>query len=653
MKKRWILFSIFISIIFYPFAANAEEKNGILTENGEKYYYINGVKQKGFQTINGKHYFFTRVDDHAMRTGGFDIDGSYYKFSEDGTAYQGWYEENGNKYYFDERGKRVSGFQEIDGKIYFFSRWYDNLMRTGVFNIDGDVYGFDENGVMQTGWYTKDGKKQYIFPDGKLAIGITTIDNKTYLFDESGYMLVGWQTYRGNKYYINEKTGIITTGLTQIKDKKYYFNSEGIMQTGFQNIDEKILFFSREDGRLRTGLFQIDGSYYYFTEEKGMQTGWQNMEDGTRYFDSNGKMQVGIAEINNKKYFFNEKGIQSWGFQEYNGKKYFFSRVDDHAMRTGLFYIDGDYYYFADSGEMLTGFQTIEGITRFFSRIDGHMRTSWVNIDGYMYYFNPTTGAITIGNITIDGVNYIFKEDGKLQDGFTTDTDGNTRYYFPDGSFANDWVNIAGTKYFFNALGVMIGKNVKKVIDVSAYQGVIDWDKVINEGNVDGVILRIAAGCEIEDKQLQRNISELKRLGIPYGIYIYSYAENYLEGRLYAEFTVKTLQKYNMEPTLGIYFDLERNNITNYLGAIEYEQIVRGFMEIMTNNSYGSISKIYTYKNYADTALNSPYLRSMITWIAQYNHYCTYTGTYNAWQYSSTEKIPGINTNTDVSVWFN
>ena len=63
-------------------------------------------------------------------------------------------------------------------------------------------------------------------------------------------------------------------------------------------------------------------------------------------------------------------------------------------------------------------------------------------------------------------------------------------------------------------------------------------------------------------------------------------------------------------------------------------------------------SKIYTYKNYADTALNSEYLRGLIAWIAQYNHYCTYTGSYVGWQYSSSEKIPGINTNVDISVWF-
>ena len=245
-----------------------------------------------------------------------------------------------------------------------------------------------------------------------------------------------------------------------------------------------------------------------------------------------------------------------------------------------------------------------------------------------------------------------FNADGTLRDGFVTDTDGNIRYYFPDGTFANDWITIAGTKYFFNSLGVMIGKNVKNVIDVSEYQGYIDWDTVISQGGVDGVILRIAAGCEQEDAMLARNIAELQRLGIPYGIYIYSYAENYEEGKLYANFTLEMIRKYNMNPTLGIYLDLESNNITSYMGTYEYEQVTKGFMEVMNNNGYGSITKIYTYKDYADTVLNSDYLRSLIAWVAQYNHYCYYSGSYVGWQYSSTETVPGIAGNVDVSVWF-
>ena len=278
------------------------------------------------------------------------------------------------------------------------------------------------------------------------------------------------------------------------------------------------------------------------------------------------------------------------------------------------------------------------------------MRYGWIQYNQYRYYLNAD-GTMVTGYKNIDGRDYTFDSQGRMDTGFVT-INGNTYYYYADGTYANDWIQVGNTKYFFNSLGVQIGSNVKKIIDVSSHQGVINWDKVSTEGNIDGVILRIAAGCEQEDEQLARNIAELKRLGIPYGIYIYSYAENYNEGKLYAEFTINVIKKYNMNPTLGIYLDLESNNITSYMWINEYTNVVKGYMDVMNANGYGNNTNIYTYKNYADTALNSEYLRGLIAWIAQYNHYCTYTGSYVGWQYSSSEKIPGINTNVDISVWF-
>ena len=640
---------------YYDFGNDGIMKvNTWYENNGEKAYFgTDGRRVKGFQVIDGNTYFFSREGNNAMKLGITWIDDEYYNFGNDGIMQMGWYEKDGNKYYFDETGKRVKGFKVIGDNTYFFSRDHDNPMRTGFFWIDDYYYYFDDTGIMQTGWNKIDDGNKYFLSNGKMATSLTQIGQNFYGFDEQGNMLTGWQTYDDKTYYFDINSGIAKTGIQNIDKKTYYFDHNGIMLTGFQIIDGKTYFFSRDDGRLRTGFFWIDDYYYYFDDTGIMQTGWVEMHNGTRYFDTvTGRMQKGIVQIENNKYYFNEDGIQEYGFIVFNNNTYFFSRINNHEMRTGFLWIDGYHYYFNENGIMQTGFHVVDGITRFFSRVDGKMRIGWVLIDGYMYYFGLGDGAMAVGNHTIDGINYVFNEDGKLRDGFVTDTDGNVRYYFPDGSFANDWTTIAGTKYFFNSLGVMIGKNVKKVIDVSEYQGYIDWNTVISQGGVDGVILRIAAGCEKEDAMLARNIAELQRLGIPYGIYIYSYAENYNEGVLYANFTLEMIRKYNMNPTLGIFLDLERNGITDYMGTYEYEQVVRGFMDTMNNNGYGSITKIYTYKDYADTVLNSDYLRSLIAWVAQYNHYCNYSGSYIGWQYSSTESIPGIAGNVDVSVWF-
>ena len=88
------------------------------------------------------------------------------------------------------------------------------------------------------------------------------------------------------------------------------------------------------------------------------------------------------------------------------------------------------------------------------------------------------------------------------------------------------------------------------------------------------------------------------------------------------------------------------------MGVKQYENVVKGYVDTMFNKGYGNLTSIYTYKDYADTALNSSDIRPKINWIAQYNHFCTYSGSYIGWQYSSTEKVAGITGNVDVSVWF-
>ena len=230
---------------------------------------------------------------------------------------------------------------------------------------------------------------------------------------------------------------------------------------------------------------------------------------------------------------------------------------------------------------------------------------------------------------------------------------GYTYYKDKNGNQATDWIHIMDKKYFFNSLGVMIGKNVKKVMDVSAWQKDIDWEIVQKEGDLDGVIVRIAASAIYEDSKLERNIKALKKWGIPYGIYIYSYAENKEEAKDYANFTVELINKYDMNPTIGIFLDLEGNSLTNHLTVNDYEEITKAYMKILSDNGYGNITKIYTYKSLAEEKFYTPYLFNQITWIAQYYHFNTYkNNNVVGWQYSSSEIMPGIKGTVDMSVWF-
>ena len=227
---------------------------------------------------------------------------------------------------------------------------------------------------------------------------------------------------------------------------------------------------------------------------------------------------------------------------------------------------------------------------------------------------------------------------------WTTDSSGNKYYYNIYGNMiASGSYNINGTTHYFGPTGIYLGNRNLKVIDISAHNGNVDWAKVASSG-IYGVILRISAGCEREDSKLAQNIAGVKKYNIPYGIYIYSYAENYKEGQLYGDFTNRMISKYSMNPTLGVFLDLESNGITSYMGTTEYTNVVNGYLSKVPS------AKVYTYKYYADTSLNTSFIRSKITWIAHYSNSCGYTGSYNMWQYTSTGRVNGVNGDVDISI---
>ena len=201
-----------------------------------------GQRVSGFKDIEGNTYFFSRVEPNQMRTGTFSIDGPVYHFDADGSMHTGLYEEKGNKYYFDEKtGQRVSGFKDIEGKTYFFSRVEPNQMRTGVFSIDGNIYAFENSGEQITGnneWITINGNKYYMINNiaqqgiqkigeykyvfdktGKLRNSTFTENNKTYEIDSNGHLIkvqTNIKTYYSQKdsRWNNRKYGFSTLGKT-------------------------------------------------------------------------------------------------------------------------------------------------------------------------------------------------------------------------------------------------------------------------------------------------------------------------------------------------------------------------------------------------------------------------------------------------------
>lgn len=178
-----------------------------------------------------------------------------------------------------------------------------------------------------------------------------------------------------------------------------------------------------------------------------------------------------------------------------------------------------------------------------------------------------------------------------------------------------------------------------RVIDVSEHQEVINWDAA--KGHIDGAILRCGYGDNIasqDDKQWKRNADECTRLGIPFGVYIYSYATSDAQARSEAEHVLRLVSGYKL--SYPIYLDLEQAGTEN--GAIQRANI---FGDIIEKAGYWC--GVYANTNWWTNYLVG--LERFVKWVAQYNSSCTYQGTYDIWQYTSSGSVPGISGNVDMN----
>ena len=187
-------------------------------------------------------------------------------------------------------------------------------------------------------------------------------------------------------------------------------------------------------------------------------------------------------------------------------------------------------------------------------------------------------------------------------------------------------------------------------IDVSEHQGRIDWDAVKASG-IDFAILRVGFGAPSfggrVDYQFNRNISECERLGIPYGVYVYSYAFDNQQATDEASMVIDCLSGHN--PRLPVYYDLEDKTII----ADGRQSGIASRAQTFCNkiSSAGYKPGIYANLNWFNNILTDPVFKSgsWDHWIAQYNSQCHYTASYSFWQYTSRGKVSGISGNVDMN----
>ena len=225
-----------------------------------------------------------------------------------------------------------------------------------------------------------------------------------------------------------------------------------------------------------------------------------------------------------------------------------------------------------------------------------------------------------------------------------------------NNGYGAHWGTYGGSQAFFEADGTLFAQQAKGVIDVSQWQGDIDWNAARGAG-VEAAIIRLGYGWGNGlDNKARRNINECKRLGIPFGLYLYSYAYDAATARQEGEGTADLLRQAGVKPSdlsMPIYYDLEHWAWKGHVppnSPVVYDSIVDAWYGRLQAAGFARLS-VYSYTSYLNTALNSTRIHQRTNWVASYGSRTGFAFPANrrCWQYADNGRISGIGGAVDLN----
>ncbi len=229
---------------------------------------------------------------------------------------------------------------------------------------------------------------------------------------------------------------------------------------------------------------------------------------------------------------------------------------------------------------------------------------------------------------------------------------GNVYYYDANHKKVTGTQVIGGVSYTFDSDGILTQSSGSRGIDVSKYQGSIDWTAVKNAG-ITFAIIRAgyrgsSTGVLVEDPYFKTNIKGATAAGIKVGVYFFTQAITEAEAVEEASMVLSLVSGYKI--TYPIFIDTESatNGRANGLSKSARTAVVSAFCKTIKNAGY--TAGVYASKSWFNNQLNASSLSSYCIWVAQYNSSCTYSGKYNIWQYSSKGSVSGISGNVDMNI---
>lgn len=229
--------------------------------------------------------------------------------------------------------------------------------------------------------------------------------------------------------------------------------------------------------------------------------------------------------------------------------------------------------------------------------------------------------------------------------------DGKVYFFTADGKKVTGEQVIQGAKYNFASDGSLVTGSGALGIDVSKWNGDIDWNAVKNSG-INYVIIRCGyrgstAGSLVVDPKFTANIKGATAAGLKVGVYFFTQAIDEREAVEEASMVLDQIKNYKI--SYPVFLDVESSGgRADNISKATRTAVCKAFCQTIQNAGYNA--GIYANKSWLTTKLDPSALSAYKIWLAQYAAAPTYTGRYDLWQYRSTGSVSGISGNVDMNL---
>ena len=229
--------------------------------------------------------------------------------------------------------------------------------------------------------------------------------------------------------------------------------------------------------------------------------------------------------------------------------------------------------------------------------------------------------------------------------------EGRVFYYTAEGNAVTGEQVIQGAKYTFASDGSLVTGNGTLGIDVSKWNGTIDWTAVKNSG-ISYVIIRCgyrgsSQGTLIADPKFTTNIKGATAAGLKVGVYFFTQAVDEREAVEEASMVLEQIKNYKI--SYPVFLDVEPSGgRADSISSEMRTAVCKAFCQTIQGAGY--TAGIYANKTWLETKLDPGALSAYKIWLAQYASAPTYTGRYDLWQYRATGKVSGISGDVDMNL---